>query len=360
MSMRRQRYEWELGPRRPTIWSDEVWATFDRLVTAGDLSWVKAAYNPQLFWLTPSVLDWIAAGLDQGAAADSNGVDKTVHLSFDDWSVTAQLADPDGTDATRLSTDVGPLRASREMDRMLADLTLTAPISRRVHRSNGQLSVQLTVPLSSDARGDLAILDAARRELTAQGVEAAEQAYGDLLDEWVRVTLAAPPIPVRMQTLLRRHDAWVWSTRSADRLDPFQEYLLDDWTQDPVEDFVTLSHAGHGVNSYGLTLSMAYGPVALMVQSGWGGVFGGPIDNGRLAELYAHVAAVVRAVEARQPPPYTEPQRRPVRIVYSTFRDDMAAHWWDPVNRSYNDLELHKQDPWEPLIALAAGTAMPH
>ena len=243
---------------------------------------------------------------------------------------------------------------------MLADLSLAAPISRRVHRSNGQLSVQLTVPLTTDFGGDLAILEGARRELTARGVEAAEHASGDILDECVRVTLAAPPVPTRMQHQLRRHDGCVWSTRSADRVDPFQEYQLDDWTQDPVEDFVTLSHAGHGVNGYGLTLSMAYGPVALMVQSGWGGAFGGPIDNGRLAELYAHVAAVVRAVEARQPPPYTEPQRRPVRIVYSTFRDDMAAYWWDPVNRSYNDLELPERDPWEPLIALAAGTAMPH
>jgi len=357
--MGRQVYEWEVGSERPEIWSDADWATFDRLVRDGRRAWIKAAYHPQLFRLTPAIMGWIGVGLDRGAVADYSGGDKTVRLGFGDWGVTAHLADPrGGADTTWLSTNIGPLRESREMDQMLADF-VAAPTQRRVHRSRGQISVELTVPFTTDFVGDLTILDEARRELAAQCAVTEKQAYGNLLDECVRVTLAAPPIPSRMQILLRQHDLWAWSTRSADRVDPLKEYMLDDWTREPAEDFVTLSHAGHGVNSYGLTLSMAYGPVALMVQGAWGGAFGGPVDNARLAELYAHVAAVVRAVDERQPPSYTAPRRRPLRIVFSNFRDDLVAHRWDPVNQCYVALELSGRDPWEPLIALAAGIAMP-
>jgi hypothetical protein len=51
-----------------------------------------------------------------------------------------------------------------------------------------------------------------------------------------------------------------------------ERYLVEAIAE-PVEDYVAVSHAGHGVNSYGLNFHLVYGPIAVFAQTGWAGVY---------------------------------------------------------------------------------------
>jgi hypothetical protein len=41
----------------------------------------------------------------------------------------------------------------------------------------------------------------------------------------------------------------------------------------PVDDYVAVAHAGHSSNSYAISYALVYGPIAVFVQCGWGGVY---------------------------------------------------------------------------------------
>ncbi len=57
----------------------------------------------------------------------------------------------------------------------------------------------------------------------------------------------------------------------------FEAERVADWIA-TAGDLLALSHAGHGLNSYGLNLVVARGPVAAFVQHGYGGAFMEPVS----------------------------------------------------------------------------------
>jgi hypothetical protein len=66
-----------------------------------------------------------------------------------------------------------------------------------------------------------------------------------------------------------------------------------------VGDFVAVSHAGHGANSYALSYFLVDGPLALFLQIAWGGVY---TDTEKAASawrmLISHVERLIRAAQS--------------------------------------------------------------
>lgn len=112
--------------------------------------------------------------------------------------------------------------------------------------------------------------------------------------------LPLPPIPEQFVEQLEVLAPWCWSTRP---IDPFAMYMfarpIEEAERQEVADHLAISHAGHGVNSWGLNLNVVMGPLALFVQDGYGGVYMEHDECIRaIADTYQRVAEVLEVVEA--------------------------------------------------------------
>jgi hypothetical protein len=89
-----------------------------------------------------------------------------------------------------------------------------------------------------------------------------------------RAGLAVPPIPERFKRSLRVLDGWCFATR---KIDGFSMYSFDGLISEALcghaPDYVAISHAGHGVNSYAVSYFLVDGPLVLLTQAPWGGVY---------------------------------------------------------------------------------------
>jgi hypothetical protein len=87
--------------------------------------------------------------------------------------------------------------------------------------------------------------------------------------------LAAPPIPSRFESSLQALGPWWFATNdvSPPAMYLFETDFLLTLLTDQLEDFVAVSHAGHGANSYALSYFLVDGPLVLFLQTAWGGVY---------------------------------------------------------------------------------------
>lgn len=92
--------------------------------------------------------------------------------------------------------------------------------------------------------------------------------------------IAVPPLGPASDSHLYTYGAWSWGSRY---LSPFLMYMFeaDMVTRQLINNgpVFSLTHAGHGINSYGLNLVTTAGPVAAFVQHGYGGAYGNPVRN---------------------------------------------------------------------------------
>lgn len=112
--------------------------------------------------------------------------------------------------------------------------------------------------------------------------------------------LTPPPIPDSLKSKLRRIDEWAYATRDIDPMKMYMfEYPREVLTSD-VGSYVSFCHAGHGVNSYSINFHLIYGPVAVFMQVGWGGVY---MDAKKQAETienwFDHCGELIYRVEQR-------------------------------------------------------------
>jgi YD repeat-containing protein len=94
--------------------------------------------------------------------------------------------------------------------------------------------------------------------------------------EFTQARLAVPQIAVRFARAKRLRHHGPWHHASEPQPSPFDDYRFDGSARlllGPVREQLAISHAGHGINSYSLNLRLAVGPVAVMAQVGWGGVY---------------------------------------------------------------------------------------
>lgn len=86
--------------------------------------------------------------------------------------------------------------------------------------------------------------------------------------------LSPAPVPGALASDLRLRGPWCWSTRD---IDPMTMYLFRDYPVEvllgAVPEYLAVSHAGYGVNSYAITYQLVFGGLAAFVQVLWGGAY---------------------------------------------------------------------------------------
>lgn len=141
--------------------------------------------------------------------------------------------------------------------------------------------------------------------------------------------LIAPPVPAPLEPYLRERERWAFATREIDPMAmySFDRYLLEAVAAS-VDDYVAVSHAGHGANSYGLNYHLVYGPIAVFAQTGWGGAYMDAEESaaevGRQFTQCAELIAITEASLEHLPTP-------PARLIVaeSTFRESGVCKWLD-------------------------------
>lgn len=97
-------------------------------------------------------------------------------------------------------------------------------------------------------------------------VEKARQLFKD-------AKLAFPMIPGELAARLKEHDKWLFSTREIE-ISPYNlQHYICEIDEVHVEDYVVLSHSGHGVNSYALQYYIVHGSLEMFLHLEWGGVY---------------------------------------------------------------------------------------
>ena len=166
--------------------------------------------------------------------------------------------------------------------------------------------------------------------------------WAALTEKFAGAGLPLPPVPMRLQDALRTRSDWCWSTKP---IDPMAMYMfardptfIVDVLHDRVEDYVAISHAGHGINSYAINYHLVHGDLAVLMQVGYGGF---EMDNPRNAEKLAGHWAQIAEMLATPPGPRTAAQQRMV-IIYSDLRPNSSFGW---IRRPMTDEDhLHIED----------------
>ncbi|MFI5909738.1 hypothetical protein [Dactylosporangium sp. NPDC051541] len=129
--------------------------------------------------------------------------------------------------------------------------------------------------------------------------------YAEMTAAFTSSRLPVPPIPEPLRPRLRTVRDWCWSTRDIDAfaMYMFERDFLSAVLTGDTPDYVAVSHAGHGVNSYAVNYHLVCGPLAVFMQVGWGGIY---TDNHaaaqRLGEYWQRCEAL-RAQGATAPGP---------------------------------------------------------
>lgn len=143
-------------------------------------------------------------------------------------------------------------------------------------------------------------------------------------------------LPRRLWAAVIEQEEWQWATQPLPR--GMSDYLLDslDYLRGPVPDQLAISHAGHGVNSYSLNARLACGPLAALVQVGWGGVYDGPAADDEWNQAMGALSEVLQVIGVDYQPGY---QQRQVLLACSGFRHLGEA---GPIR-----VEILEDDAWQ-------------
>jgi len=146
-------------------------------------------------------------------------------------------------------------------------------------------------------------------------------------------------LPRQLWEVVVEQGEWHWATQPFPS--PMSDSLLDsvDYLRGPVPDHLAVSHAGHGVNSYSLNIRLACGPLAALVQVGWGGVYGdSAADTQEWNRAMGALSEVLHVIGAGTLPGY---RQRQVLVVGSDFRMPGEA---GPIR-----VEIFEDDAWQVL-----------
>jgi hypothetical protein len=136
------------------------------------------------------------------------------------------------------------------------------------------------------------------------------------------------PVPERFRAALRKPEDWLWTTRE---IDPMEMYLFRRYPAEAADrstaDYLAISHAGHGVNSYALNYHLVTGPLALFAQVLWGGVYA---DDDRAREALARQADLMRRlIPLAEAAAAGWDGRRRLIVAESGFRGVAICTWMD-------------------------------
>jgi hypothetical protein len=145
-----------------------------------------------------------------------------------------------------------------------------------------------------------AIADLVTESLAGRDLRKGADALVDLWATLGDAGVAPPPVPPQCREQLTVLGPWWWGSALMHPIAMYMfdasEDLLGSWDRGPL---FALSHAGHGINSYGLSLAVASGPVAAFVQHSFGGGYADPVrDLDDIAMTYGRLHQVIAATQA--------------------------------------------------------------
>ncbi len=85
--------------------------------------------------------------------------------------------------------------------------------------------------------------------------------------------LAFPMIPEKLAADLKEQEKWVFSTRKIQVSPYFLQKYVNELDENDAKDYVILSHAGRGTNSYAIQYYLVHGNLKMFLHLGWGGVY---------------------------------------------------------------------------------------
>ena len=163
-----------------------------------------------------------------------------------------------------------------------------------------------------------------QRDLAAHPVDA----VADIEATFGHHRLPLWPIPDRFRPGLRRPDDWLWTTRA---IDPMEMYLFRRYpaeaTDPSIADYLAISHAGHGVNSYALSYHLVMGPLGLFAQVLWGGVYAD--DEMARANLERQATLMRELIPLAEDASNEWDGRRRLIVAESAFRGIAICTWVD-------------------------------
>ena len=96
--------------------------------------------------------------------------------------------------------------------------------------------------------------------------------------------LSVPAIPQDLAAKMTVQGQWLFASRKIDTPPYFLQVYTNEFDAGQVEDYVLLSHDGHGVNSYAIQYYLVTSGLGLFLHLGWGGIY---MDNVERAENIA-------------------------------------------------------------------------
>lgn len=170
----------------------------------------------------------------------------------------------------------------------------------------------------SDPRGRSPLVSRADDELMVCG-STCDDGFADLAANLTRSHLAIPQLPAAIEHDIRMFGVWHWATHPSPT--PAQDYLPHDHEhlRGPIVDQFSVSHGGHGFNSWALNLRLATGNCALAGQMIWGGMLTGtPTSNPAWRDICDVAAKVAELGDDEWLPRTYRP--RDWLITFSDFR----------------------------------------
>lgn len=169
--------------------------------------------------------------------------------------------------------------------------------------------------------------------------------YAQMRELFETNKLGVPPVPEVFRSRLRRLGEWAYATCEVSPLEMFRfDYprkVMSEW----VPDYLAISHAGRGLDSYAVNYEVVLGPLALFAQVGYGGVYGDPArEAGRVRRMFEASAELV-AVAAARP----GCGRHRLLVLFSDLRNAHHYQWLifpgDTRCPSYPELAILSDDP---------------
>ncbi|OOZ40631.1 hypothetical protein [Solemya elarraichensis gill symbiont] len=152
--------------------------------------------------------------------------------------------------------------------------------------------------------------------------------------------LGFPTLPRELAAKLKQRGKWLYSTRKIEVSPYFLQNYAEEFETEQVNDYVILSHDGHGVNSWAIQYYLVKSGLCLLLHLRWGGVY---TDNDKGAEEIAACFTVADKIVAEAGGSGVDLNEKPLLIVASDFYgsywmiDGVRQNEWDA--RESNSLE---------------------
>ena len=130
---------------------------------------------------------------------------------------------------------------------------------------------------------------------------------------------ALPSLDDEILERVRDNGPYFWATQPfPTAMDDYMMHNIIEYLKGLIPDQFSISHEGHGINSYSLNYRYALGPLAFLVQVAWGGAYGDSAeDSAEWADVLDELDSITEMVPYLYQDGY---EQRDFLLLLSRFR----------------------------------------